>query len=90
MAPQPKLTPNSPFEEFVDIETAKTTGRKRFGKCSLFFRHNPGCRTLPPLGYRNNVLLHAIEIDETKASVARRMFDLILSKSENGKMARPA
>jgi site-specific DNA recombinase len=142
--------------EFVDVETAKTTGRKRFGEMLTFFHRNPSCRTLivektdrlyrnfrdcvtledldveihlpkegqiisndaksqaklvhgiqvviarnyienlkeevkkgmrekaeqgiypsrPPLGYRNNVLLHTIEIDEVKAPVARLMFEL--------------
>ncbi|PWT79039.1 MAG: recombinase family protein [Acidobacteria bacterium] len=142
--------------EFVDVETAKTTGRKRFGEMLTFFRRNTGCRTLivektdrlyrnfrdcvtledidveihlpkegqviskeaksqaklvhgiqlviarnyienlkeevkkgmlekaeqgiypsrPPLGYRNNKLLHTIEIDEAKAPIARRMFSL--------------
>ena len=32
--------------EFVDVETAKTTGRKRFGEMVSFLRHNPDCRTL--------------------------------------------
>jgi len=142
--------------EFVDVETAKTTGRKRLGEMLTFFRRNPSYRTLivektdrlyrnfrdcvtledldveihlpkegqiiskdaksqaklvhgiqvviarnyienlkeevkkgmrekaeqgiypsrPPLGYRNNVLLHTIEIDEAKAPIARRMFAL--------------
>src|SRR5262249_54562166 len=30
----------------------------------------------PPLGYRNNILLHTIEIDEAKAPIARQMFAL--------------
>ena len=31
---------------FVDIETAKTTGRKQFGEMVQFFQKNPGCRTV--------------------------------------------
>ncbi|MCI0722933.1 MAG: recombinase family protein [Acidobacteria bacterium] len=30
--------------EFVDVETAKTTGRKQFGEMVRFFRENPDCR----------------------------------------------
>ena len=33
-------------ENFVDIETAKATGRKQFGEMVLFFQKNPGCRTV--------------------------------------------
>jgi len=32
--------------EFVDIETAKTTGRKQFGEMLEFFAKNPGCRVV--------------------------------------------
>jgi site-specific DNA recombinase len=32
--------------EFLDVETAKTTGRKQFGEMVNFFRRNPSCRTL--------------------------------------------
>ena len=31
-------------QEFVDVETAKTTGRKRFGEMVRFFEQNPNCR----------------------------------------------
>jgi site-specific DNA recombinase len=31
--------------EFIDVETAKTTGRKQFGEMVRFFRENPSCRT---------------------------------------------
>jgi site-specific DNA recombinase len=30
--------------EFVDVETAKITGRKQFGEMVRFFRENPNCR----------------------------------------------
>lgn len=33
-------------QEFVDIETAKTTGRKRFGEMLAFFSQNRNCRVL--------------------------------------------
>src|SRR5262249_55056518 len=33
----------------------------------------------PPLGYRNNKLEHSIEIDQDKAPIARRMFELYAS-----------
>jgi len=33
----------------------------------------------PPLGYQNNKLEHSIEIDQNKAQVARRMFELYAS-----------
>ena len=32
--------------EFVDVETAKASGRKQFGEMLRFFRQNHGCRTL--------------------------------------------
>ena len=32
--------------EFVDIETAKATGRKKFGEMLTFFRRHHGCRAL--------------------------------------------
>jgi site-specific DNA recombinase len=32
--------------EFVDIETAKTTGRKQFGEMVRFLKETPSCRTL--------------------------------------------
>jgi DNA invertase Pin-like site-specific DNA recombinase len=32
--------------EFVDVETAKTTGRKKFGEMLTFFSQNPNCRVL--------------------------------------------
>jgi site-specific DNA recombinase len=32
--------------EFIDVETAKTTGRKQFGEMVRFFEKNPDCRTL--------------------------------------------
>ncbi|MGH9711377.1 MAG: recombinase family protein [Candidatus Acidiferrales bacterium] len=30
--------------EFIDVETAKITGRKQFGEMVGFFRENPSCR----------------------------------------------
>lgn len=30
--------------EFIDVETAKTAGRKRFGEMVRYFRENPTCR----------------------------------------------
>ena len=30
--------------DFIDVETAKTTGRKQFGEMVCFFRENPSCR----------------------------------------------
>ncbi len=33
-------------EEFVDVETAKISGRKRFGEMVQFFKRNPSCRTV--------------------------------------------
>ena len=30
--------------EFIDVETAKTTGRKQFGEMVRFFRQNTACR----------------------------------------------
>ena len=32
--------------EFIDVETAKTAGRKQFGEMVRFFKQNPACRTL--------------------------------------------
>jgi len=32
--------------EFVDVETAKATGRKQFGEMVRFFEKNPDCRTV--------------------------------------------
>ena len=34
------------LHEFVDVETAKTTGRKKFGEMLTFFQKNPACRVL--------------------------------------------
>ena len=34
------------LQEFVDVETAKKTGRKQFGKMVYFLRKNPNCRKL--------------------------------------------
>jgi site-specific DNA recombinase len=145
--------------EFVDVETAKTTGRKKFGEMLAFFSRNADCRILivektdrlyrnfrdcvtledmdveihlpkegqiiskeaksqaklvhgiqvviarnyienlkeevkkgmrekaeqgiypsrPPLGYLNNKLEHTIEVDTSKAPIARRMFELYSS-----------
>jgi site-specific DNA recombinase len=31
-------------QKFIDVETAKTTGRKQFGEMVRFFRENPSCR----------------------------------------------
>jgi site-specific DNA recombinase len=144
------------LREFVDVETAKWSGRKQFGEMLRFFDQNPQCRVLivektdrlyrnfrdyvtledlgieihlpkegqiiskdsksqaklihgihvvmarnyienlreevrkgmrekseqgiypsrPPLGYRNNVLKHSIEVDLEKAPIAQRMFEL--------------
>ena len=33
-------------QEFVDVETAKTTGRKKFGEMLAFLTRNSGCRVL--------------------------------------------
>src|SRR3974377_627965 len=33
-------------QEFVDVETAKTTGRKKFGEMLAFFSRNVNCRVL--------------------------------------------
>jgi site-specific DNA recombinase len=33
-------------QEFVDVETAKKTGRKQFGEMLAFFPRNPGCRVV--------------------------------------------
>jgi site-specific DNA recombinase len=143
-------------QEFVDIETAKKTGRKHFGEMVRFLKTNPQCRTIivektdrlyrnfadfviledmeieihlpkegqvvskearsqdkllhniqlvfaknyienlreevkkgmrekaeqgvypsrPPLGYANNKLEHSILVNEVKAPIARRMFQL--------------
>jgi site-specific DNA recombinase len=145
--------------EFVDVETAKKTGRKQFDEMVRFLRQNPQCRTIivektdrlyrnfrdcvtledleveihlpkegqviskdsksqaklvhgiqvviarnyienlreevrkgmrekaeqgiypsrPPLGYRNNVVEHSIEVDLANAPVAQRMFTLYAS-----------
>ena len=32
--------------EFIDVETAKTAGRKQFGEMVRFLKQNPSCRTL--------------------------------------------
>ncbi len=32
--------------EFIEVETAKITGRKQFGEMIRFFRHDKRCRTL--------------------------------------------
>ena len=143
-------------KEFLDVETAKTTGRKQFGEMLNYFRDNPACRVLivektdrlyrnfrdcvtledldveihlpkegqvisknsksqaklvhgiqvviarnyienlreevrkgmrekaeqgiypsrPPLGYRNNIAEHTIEVDPQNAPIAQRMFAL--------------
>ena len=34
------------IKEFVDVETAKTTGRTQFGEMVRFFEKNPDCRTV--------------------------------------------
>ena len=34
------------LREFVDVETAKTTGRKQFGEMVQFFRKHPDCRVV--------------------------------------------
>jgi site-specific DNA recombinase len=34
------------LKEFVDVETAKTTGRKKFGEMLAFFQKNRACRAL--------------------------------------------
>jgi site-specific DNA recombinase len=34
------------LEEFVDVETAKQSGRTAFGKMVSFLRRNPGCRII--------------------------------------------
>ena len=34
------------MQEFVDVETAKTTGRKKFGEMLAFFSRNADCRIL--------------------------------------------
>jgi site-specific DNA recombinase len=144
------------LKEFIDVETAKMSGRKQFGEMLRFFNQNPKCHVLivektdrlyrnfrdyvtledlgieihlpkegqviskdsksqaklihgihvvmarnyienlreevrkgmrekaeqgiypsrPPLGYRNNVLEHSIEVDPEKAPIAQRMFEL--------------
>jgi site-specific DNA recombinase len=33
-------------QEFIDVETAKTAGRKQFGEMLQFFSRNPNCRIL--------------------------------------------
>jgi site-specific DNA recombinase len=146
-------------KEFIDVETAKTSGRKRFGEMLAYFHQNSVCKTLiaektdrlyrnfrdyitledleieihlpkegqiiskdsksqsklihginvvmarnyidnlreevrkgmrekaeqgiypsrPPLGYRNNVLEHSIEVNPGKAPLALRMFELYAS-----------
>jgi len=33
-------------KEFIDVETAKTSGRKQFGEMVRFFESNPSCKTL--------------------------------------------
>jgi DNA invertase Pin-like site-specific DNA recombinase len=145
-------------KEFIDVETAKTSGRKQFGEMLAFFGQNSVCKTLitektdrlyrnfrdyitledleveihlpkegqiiskdsksqsklipgfnvvmarnyidnlreevrkemrekaeqglypsrPPLGYRNNVLEHSIEVNPGKAPLAQRTFELTL------------
>jgi DNA invertase Pin-like site-specific DNA recombinase len=34
------------LRDFVDVETAKTTGRKQFGEMVLFFKKHPECRVV--------------------------------------------
>ncbi len=34
------------LREFIDVETAKTTGRKQFSEMVRFFRENPSCRVV--------------------------------------------
>jgi site-specific DNA recombinase len=147
------------LREFVDVETAKTSGRKQFGEMVQFLKNDPTCRTIvvdktdrlyrnfkdcviledleveihlvkegqtiskdsksqaklfhglqvvmarnyidnlrdevlkgmrekaeqgiypsrPPLGYRNNKILHNIEINPATAPIAVRMFELYAS-----------
>src|SRR5215471_7169608 len=44
----------------------------------------------PPLGYRNNKLLHTIEIEEAKASIARRLFALYATGQQSLNSLRAA
>jgi site-specific DNA recombinase len=34
------------LESFIEAETAKTTGRNRFGEMLQYLRRHPGCRTV--------------------------------------------
>ena len=156
--------------EFIDVETAKITGRKQFGEMLKFLEQNPSCRVVivektdrlyrnfrdcvtledldveihlpkegqiiskdaksqaklvhgiqvviarnyienlreevrkgmrekaeqgvypsrPPLGYRNNVAEHSIEIDPKNAPIAERMFALYASGQHSVSSVRAA
>jgi DNA invertase Pin-like site-specific DNA recombinase len=56
--------------EFVDVETAKSSGRKQFGEMIRFFKANPACRTVLVektdrlyRNFRDYILLEDLEIE---------------------------
>ena len=58
------------MREFVDVETAKKTGRKQFGEMVRFLRQNPHCRTIIVektdrlyRNFRDCVILEDLEIE---------------------------
>jgi site-specific DNA recombinase len=56
--------------EFVDVETAKSSGRKQFGEMILFFKGNPACRIVLVektdrlyRNFRDYILLEDLEVE---------------------------
>src|SRR5712692_3987008 len=56
--------------EFVDVETAKSSGRKQFGEMIRFFKENPACRIVLAertdrlyRNFRDYILLEDLEIE---------------------------
>jgi site-specific DNA recombinase len=56
--------------EFVDVETAKSSGRKQFGEMIRFFRENPACRIVLAektdrlyRNFRDYILLEDLEVE---------------------------
>src|SRR5713101_7650559 len=56
--------------EFVDVETAKSSGRKQFGEMIRFFKENPACRIVLAektdrlyRNFRDYILLEDLEVE---------------------------
>jgi site-specific DNA recombinase len=58
------------LREFVDVETAKSSGRKQFGEMIRFFKENPACRIVLAektdrlyRNFRDYILLEDLEVE---------------------------